>query len=153
MLTRKLKRKISPLALGLGVGLGLATAAAPTAAEARPMPKAQQSGDGIRFVTGGVGKKAEKAIRKMAGQFNVHLTLVEPDGAYLSGMKVAIHDVQGNEVLKAEAKGPMFYAELDPGEYRVHVSDPERDDFLRNIYVRREQAVSLVVPMEKNDAS
>lgn len=81
-----------------------------------------QQQDGVSFVGGGVSDEEQQAIKGMADQFNLHLTFADEAGHYLSDVQVSILDQEGNSVLDTTSKGPLFYADLEPGTYTVHVS-------------------------------
>lgn len=80
----------------------------------------QQTSNGVTYVTGGVGSEERQAMRELSPQFNVKLTFADKvTGDYRSGQSVEVRDMRGNVRLQADDTGPMLYAQLPPGRYRV----------------------------------
>ncbi len=77
---------------------------------------------GISFMTGGAGKGERAEMEKMAGKYNLKIILATTSGAYLALLPITIYDSNGNQVLKAEASGPWFYARLPEGRYTIKVT-------------------------------
>ena len=81
-----------------------------------------QNTDGIRYVSGGIGKSERDELAALANQFNLHLMFAQQgSGEYLSAVRVNILDARSQMVLSAESKGPLFFVELKPGNYSVEV--------------------------------
>jgi hypothetical protein len=82
-----------------------------------------QTDGGIRYVSGGVGESGRTDLQALSSQFNLHLMFAtQGSGEYLSAVQVTILDSNNSPVLSAESKGPWFYAQLPPGDYRVEVT-------------------------------
>jgi hypothetical protein len=80
----------------------------------------QQSSNGVNYVTGGVGSEERQAMRELSPQYNVKLTFADRGtGDYRSGVAVEVRDMRGNVRLREDDAGPMLYAQLPPGRYRV----------------------------------
>lgn len=80
----------------------------------------QQSSNGVSYVTGGVGSEERQAMRELSPQYNVKLTFADRGtGEFRSGVAVQVRDMRGNVRLQADDAGPMLYAQLPPGRYRV----------------------------------
>lgn len=83
--------------------------------------------DGIAFVTGGIGENDQNALKAMRKDYNLLLTFaVKKTGAYLADVKVNIQDAKGKKILETVSTGPLFYAKLPPGKYRITVASNER---------------------------
>ena len=76
---------------------------------------------GISYVSGGVGDEERAALEAMERQhsYNTKLVFAVRAGNFLSGANVRITDARGHEVLNVPTSGPLFYAQLPPGTYRV----------------------------------
>jgi len=91
----------------------LITCLASHAALADPAPKQQ---NGISYVNGGVGQEEQSAMRAQRADYNLLLTFAtRQSGAYRSD----IMDAKGTTLLSAANTGPMFYAKLPAGTYRI----------------------------------
>jgi hypothetical protein len=111
-------------------GMGVVLAADPVSAA------------GIAYVSGGIGD--DDPVARMTEDYNLHLVFAtKGSGEYLADIKVVIEDFKGNKVLEAESPGPIFYAKLPSGTYRItanHQGQPLRksvavkDHRLRDLY-------------------
>jgi hypothetical protein len=82
-----------------------------------------ESNNGIDYVTGGIGDSEQQALQEMASDFNLGLIFaVRESGNYLNDIDVQIQDSAGELVLETTSKGPMLYADLEPGSYNVEAS-------------------------------
>jgi hypothetical protein len=107
------------------------------AAAQPPAPQSQPSGTietvpalvpghegDIGFVSGGTSLDDRASLRGIAGAYNLRLTFaVQPSGAYLAGIGVKLADANGRTLLDTVSDGPLFYAHVPPGRYRVTVTD------------------------------
>jgi hypothetical protein len=97
----------------------------PSAAQPAPAsPDVHKQGD-VSYVSGGVGDDSERAMKAIAKDFNLHITLATPTGEYLAGTKLQIAAGSGKTVLDATSGGPLFYAELPPGKYTIRAMGPQ----------------------------
>jgi hypothetical protein len=97
---------------------------APQSAAAREAPALtpQQQGQ-ISYVSGGASADDRATMQSMAGNYNVHLMFAEQtSGDYLAGVGVRLDDSRGNTVLDTVSDGPLFYAHVPAGHYRVTVA-------------------------------
>jgi hypothetical protein len=93
------------------------TAVASQAAQAAPTPKQQ---NGIGYVNGGVGQEEQSAMRAQRADYNLLLTFATKEsGAFRSDVQLDIMDAKGTTLLSAANSGPMFYAKLPAGTYRI----------------------------------
>ncbi len=75
---------------------------------------------GVSYLAGGVGVGERAAMDQMKPQFNARLTFaVRKTGNYVANVYVTVADAKGAEVLKTNVPGPLLYAQLAPGEYKV----------------------------------
>ncbi|MCP5458805.1 MAG: carboxypeptidase regulatory-like domain-containing protein [Gammaproteobacteria bacterium] len=98
-----------------------------------------QEYQGVSYVSGGIGLEEREELQSMASQFNLKLTFAMRSGDYISYVAVRITDTKGGTVLEATANGPLFYARLGQGSYKVQVSAAGQD-FQRSVQVRSSQA-------------
>lgn len=84
--------------------------------------QAQQQGN-ITFVSGGAGDDDRDALRQVEGQYNLRLMFAARSGAFLANVAVTLADARGNTVLDTISEGPIFYARVPPGRYRLTVSN------------------------------
>lgn len=75
------------------------------------------------YVSGGIGDEELTDMRSRSKEFNLRLLFAEKQsGSYLAGVKVSIASATtGGKVLDAEGTGPLFYAKLPAGRYRITV--------------------------------
>ncbi|MGB5733133.1 MAG: carboxypeptidase regulatory-like domain-containing protein, partial [Thiohalocapsa sp.] len=82
-----------------------------------------QTDGGIRYVSGGVGESERSDLQALSSQFNLNLMFAtQGSGEYLSAVQVTILDANNAPVLSVKSKGPWFYAQLPPGDYRVEAT-------------------------------
>lgn len=78
-----------------------------------------QQGD-VRYIAGGVGAGEREAMAAMKEEFNTRMTFaVKKTGNFVANVVVTISDAKGAQLLKTNVPGPLLYAKLPPGEYRV----------------------------------
>jgi len=105
-----MQRALAHAALALAVCL---TSPAVLAAQ----PKEQ---NGISYINGGVGQDEQNAMRALKADYNLQLTFAtKKTGAYRSDVQLDIADAKGASVLSVANTGPMFFAKLPPGTYRI----------------------------------
>jgi hypothetical protein len=82
-----------------------------------------QEDEGIRYVSGGVGEDERTEIEALASQFNLRLMFAKQDsGEYLADVHVSIREEGGDRILDARSEGPLFFAQLPAGDYRVEAT-------------------------------
>jgi hypothetical protein len=101
------------------LALVFAACLAPTASFAA-QPKEQ---NGVSYINGGVGTDEQNAMRALRADYNLQLTFAtKQTGAYRSDVQLDIADTKGGSVLSVANAGPMFFAKLPPGTYRISAS-------------------------------
>jgi hypothetical protein len=97
------------------LALALAAGLAPSTYAVEP-----QHQNGITYLSGGIGDSGQKMMREHRSNYNLLLTFAaKQTGAYLADVKVEIMDAQGKQLLSVPNTGPMFFAKLQPGTYRI----------------------------------
>ena len=110
----------------------VAVALTSTAALAAPTPHQQ---NGITYVNGGVGLEEQAAMKAQRADYNLLLTFAtQQSGAYRSDIQLDIMDAKGTDLLSVANVGPMFFAKLTPGTYRISAS-AEGKTFKRTVKV------------------
>lgn len=107
-----MQRTLAKAALAVTLAACLAPAASFAA-----QPKEQ---NGISYINGGVGTDEQNAMRALKADYNLRLTFAtKQTGAYRSDVQLDIADARGTNVLSVADTGPMFFAKLPPGVYRI----------------------------------
>jgi hypothetical protein len=113
------------------LSLALAASLAPAAALAAPAQPQQQNG--VSYISGGVGQDEQNAMRALRSDYNLRLTFAtKQTGAYRSDVQLDVVDAKGNSVLSVANTGPMLFARLPPGVYRISAS-AEGKTFKRSV--------------------
>jgi len=120
-----MKRTLAGAAIALAACLALPVQAATT----------PQQQNGIGYVNGGVGQEEQTAMRAQRADFNLLLTFATKEsGAFRSDVQLDIADARGTVLLSVANTGPMFYAKLAPGTYRISAA-AEGKTFKRTVQV------------------
>ena len=101
----------------------------------------QFAGD-IRYVSGGIGKAEQLALKEARPDYNLHLTFAHRGGAFLARVPVSIRNESGHVVLEAVSRGPYLLARLPAGDYRVSATN-DGNVQTRNISVAPDGPASL----------
>lgn len=97
-------------------------------------PTVQQQ-NGISYLNGGVGQEEQAALRDQRANFNLLMTFATKEsGAFRSDVQLDIMDAKGTTLLSAANRGPMFYAKLPAGTYRISAA-AEGKVFKRSVKV------------------
>ncbi len=74
----------------------------------------------ITFSTGGIGEEERLKMQNARTTSNLHLSFaLKKSGEYLTDVKVSIFDKDGNKILQSDSSGPLLYAMLSPGIYKI----------------------------------
>jgi hypothetical protein len=118
-------RAFAAAAVVLAVSLSPAAFAAPT----------PQQQNGIAYINGGVGQEEQTALKSQRADYNLLLTFAtRQSGAYRSDVQLDITDAKGASLLSVANTGPMFFAKLPPGTYRISAA-AEGKTFKRTVKV------------------
>jgi hypothetical protein len=118
----------SAIALGTATTVGAATMA--------NLPSEQKQGS-IVFLSGGIAKDQQTAIKRAATGYPLELEFVMGTKAprqYLSGVHVDIKDGTGKSVLSTVSDGPFLLAKMPDGTYSITATDAGRAQ-MRNVTV------------------
>lgn len=103
--------------LGAFAAATLAAAALPVQAKEPVMP---QMAGATTYLNGGVGAGDEAYMHRIAKDWPLRMVFSErKDNAFVADVNLKITDHQGDPVLSLPSAGPMTYAKLPPGDYRV----------------------------------
>lgn len=111
-----------------------------TQTQSPPALQAQQQGN-ITFVSGGAGDEDRDALKQVESQYNLRLLFAARNGDFLANVGVTLADAKGHTLLDTIADGPIFYAHVPPGRYRLTVSN-EGQSQTRNISIGPSGVVS-----------
>lgn len=75
-----------------------------------------------QYISGGVGSEQREEMKAQRGDYNLLLTFADRDGELRAGVAVTVQDRSGRTVLDVSDAGPMMYAKLPAGSYRVIAS-------------------------------
>jgi hypothetical protein len=118
-----MQRALANAALALVVCLS-----APAVLAAQPTEQ-----NGVSYINGGVGHDEQEAMRALRADYNLQLTFAtKQTGAYRSDVQLDIADTKGTSLLSVPNTGPMFFAKLPPGTYRISAS-AEGKTFKRSV--------------------
>ncbi len=82
--------------------------------------KPQTTPSGIEYVSGGIGDRQQDAMNVMRKDYNLRLTFARPgSGEYLADVRVMIENADNAKVLDTTSPGPLLFAKLPPGAYRI----------------------------------
>lgn len=90
-------------------------------AAANPLPSEQTQG-GVTYISGGIGHDEAIAFRQLEPNYPLGLEFISngPSGAeFLADVNVTITDRQGNVMLQTVSPGPLLFARLPEGSYKV----------------------------------
>ena len=94
-------------------------AAISSAADPSLAPAPRREGS-IEYRTGGVGKDERDALLLASREYPLKLVFAgRQQTDFVAEVKVRILDSNGRTVLDADDAGPLFFADLPPGQYRV----------------------------------
>lgn len=89
-------------------------------ADSSPL-RIQTQGD-VAFVSGGIGGDERDALQAVHSDYNLSLQFsMQVTGEYLSDVAVRISGASNQTVLETVADGPILFAKLKPGRYRISV--------------------------------
>jgi hypothetical protein len=129
------------VAIGLAAGNAFAQTSTP----------AQHQQNGIAYVNGGVGQEEQSAMRAQRAAYNLQLTFAtNQSGAFRSDVQLDIADAKGANLLSVANTGPMFFAKLPPGTYRISAA-AEGKTFKRTVKLGSSGAKEMTLHWE-NDA-
>jgi hypothetical protein len=103
----------------IAAALGFAAAIFAHAAPAQStLPMAVHQGLAT-YITGGIGDDEVQVMKASASSYNLQISNSENDGHFTAGMDIVIRDGRGQEALRVQNIGPLFYVQLAPGDYTV----------------------------------
>jgi hypothetical protein len=93
------------------------------AADESAAPPAKKSASGIEYRSGGVGKEERDALLLVTKRYTLKIVLAaRGDRAFVHDAKIRILDARGNAVVEADDAGPLIFANLPAGKYKVVVT-------------------------------
>ena len=94
---------------------------APDADESAAPPLHRE--EGVAYRTGGIGKDERDGLLLATKDYGLKLVFAGKQQAdFVADCAVDIFDGSGKKVLSARDAGPLFFADLPPGQYRIATS-------------------------------
>jgi hypothetical protein len=89
-------------------------------ADVSAAPPAKKSAAGIEYRSGGVGKGERDALLLVTKRYSLKIVLAaKGDRAFVYDAKIRMLDASGKPVVEADDAGPLFFANLPAGKYKV----------------------------------
>lgn len=93
----------------------------------------------VHVVSGAVGLDEREEMMKMYDDFNLHLAFARRNGEFLADVRVTIEDARGETVYEGVADGPLLFAALPRGNYRV-TAEYDGEAITRSLNVHAQSA-------------
>lgn len=72
------------------------------------------------YQSGGIGSEGLDEMARLGNQYNLRIQFAEAmTGAYVAGVAITISRADQGSELRFEDCGPLFYAVVDPGLYKI----------------------------------
>jgi hypothetical protein len=94
---------------------------------------------GLKVDSGAVGIDERERMMQQYSDYNLHLAFARMNGEFLADVKVTIQDARGDTVDEGVADGPLFFAALPTGNYRV-TAEFDGESITRSLNVHRQAA-------------
>ncbi|CAG2155354.1 carboxypeptidase regulatory-like domain-containing protein [Cupriavidus numazuensis] len=131
--------------LAIGAAIVAAMAAFLSPAHAVAILSEHTAPSGVPYVAGGIGKGQVDAMRSMQANYNLRMTFARArTGEYLADIRVRVEDLHGKRVVDAMVPGPLLYARLPEGTYRVSSTFGTQEQ-TRQVKIERGHARELVI--------
>jgi len=89
-------------------------------ADVSAAPPAKKSAAGIEYRSGGVGKEERDALLLATKRYALKIVLAaKGDRAFVYDAKIRVLDASGKAAVEADDAGPLFFANLPTGTYKV----------------------------------
>lgn len=95
--------------------------------------QARQEGD-VTYISGGIGDGEVDQLKAEERNYNFKMINSDPTGHYTADTNLVITSRDGREVIRVDNAGPLFLAQLPPGEYRVEATNGSQHE-TRNVRV------------------
>jgi hypothetical protein len=83
----------------------------------------------VNFLTGGIGDDERSLIQAAKASYNVHITNIGAENAFVGESEIRISNSNDVELLRVNA-GPLLYVQLPAGKYTIHAT---RGDETKNL--------------------
>ena len=120
----------------VAAGTALCAATGVLAATNTSLPPQQTSGQ-VTYLSGGVGKDQQSAIKQAAAGYPLEMEFVRTgkgSAEYMTGIPVTIKDQAGKVVLDTRSDGPLMLAKLPDGKYTITAENSGKSE-LRHVTV------------------
>ena len=90
------------------------------AADESAAPPPKKSASGIEYRSGGVGKEERDGLHLVTKRYTLKVVLAaKGDRAFVYDAKIRVLDAGGKAIVEADDAGPLFFANLPAGKYKV----------------------------------
>ena len=101
-----------------------------------------QTMNGVTFVSGGIGDSEIQAMKDMKKKYNLQLLFADKDtSSYMADINVKILGKKGATILESVSHGPFFFAQLNPGKYKI-VASHEGQEQSASVVISGKNAVA-----------
>jgi len=100
----------------------VALTASPVLAFSGATPPPGRLSNGVQVLSGGVGEVEREVMQRTTDDYDLKAIFSLDRGAYLSDVNVTIRNSRGDVVVDTITQGPWFFANLEPGSYRITAS-------------------------------
>jgi hypothetical protein len=90
-------------------------------------------------LSGAIGLDEREQMMKRYDDYNLHLAFARANGEFLADVNVTIEDARGETVFEGVSDGPLFFAALPRGNYRV-TAEYDGRAITRSLNVHRQSA-------------
>ncbi len=73
----------------------------------------------VDFTSGGIGRYQRTALEKFEHNYTLKVENADDNGHYIAEVRLKVKDEDGNLLVSTITKGPLFYADLEKGDYIV----------------------------------
>jgi hypothetical protein len=134
-------RKMRALLL-TAVTLSVVGFAAPALANFESLSQPVRGDGDITYISGGVGADEIDALKTVAKDYNLRIINANQRGHFTADTNLTITTKDGREVISADNTGPLFYAQLPPGEYTIKATSGDQQT-VRNIKISAGRPINV----------
>jgi len=108
---------------------------------AEPLLQPSHQGN-VTYISGGVGLDEQNALKADAHEYDLAISNSNRAGQFTTGTALTIDTTGGRSILQVSKTGPLFYAQLPPGNYVIHAMN-EGQQRTREVRVGRTASADI----------